>query len=397
MSRSVVSTRACFIPADAGPTEHWARSAHTAAAHNKNENENENDAEVVGDEDTSVLIPWLDLLNHSSDIATASATWKPPTAVQPSSDGRTVDAQSAEHGGGCYEVVASVDMSVGDTVFLSYGGHSNELLLARYGFVDRSHPADVAAIPTVTAVERLLDAIRAIPTQDQDSCCAAAAAAAAVKGSGKQQQRQHRGQGKCPRHAATEPNRQSQQSQQSQQIQLQCLGNDCGDDDDSCCKCCAARVAVLSSLCLWPISQAGELGFFDPPTLEADEEDEEDEGAAALGGGIHQAVSWNLLTIVRVLTATDIEVLGPRTDRGGAAAAVQRAVSDECISEASELRAKAVLLKLADALLTETQNEPPQQHENDPDGSVRLGVLRSLREHRRAVLRSAIATGAPPG
>ena len=37
--------------------------------------------EVEDDEDTSALIPWLDLLNHSSNRPTASARWVPQASV----------------------------------------------------------------------------------------------------------------------------------------------------------------------------------------------------------------------------------------------------------------------------------------------------------------------------
>ena len=79
------------------------------------------------DEDTSVLIPWLDLLNHSSNRPTASARWVPQASV--------------------YEVQARCKREAGEAVFLSYGALTNELLLARYGFVDPAHATDVAALP----------------------------------------------------------------------------------------------------------------------------------------------------------------------------------------------------------------------------------------------------------
>ena len=114
---------------------------------------------------------------------------------------------------------------------------------------------------------------------EQQSCCAA------VNGSGKKQRQRQQQQplGKRARHAAAtvttadiDPWRQ----------QLRCLDSDAAADaDSSCCKCCAARIEVLSSLCLWPIEQAGELGFFRPPAKQEEEEEEEqeEEGEEAVG------------------------------------------------------------------------------------------------------------------
>jgi len=67
---------------------------------------------------------------------------------------------------------------------------------------------------------------------------------------------------------------------------------------------------------------------------------------------------------------------------------VQRAVCDERVSEGSEGRAKAVLVKLADALLTEVGDE----EDDDENGNGSSSLLRSLRGQRRAVLRVAMAT-----
>ena len=77
------------------PLEHWARSAQNSGD------------EVEDDEDTSVLIPWLDLLNHSSNRPTASARWVPQASV--------------------YEVQALCKMEAGEAVFLSYGGEHDRL------------------------------------------------------------------------------------------------------------------------------------------------------------------------------------------------------------------------------------------------------------------------------
>ena len=293
---SVVSTRACFISANAAPLEHWARSAQNSGD------------EVEDDEDTSVLIPWLDLLNHSSNRPTASARWVPQAEV--------------------YEVQALCKMEAGEPVFLSYGALTNELLLARYGFVDPAHATDVAPLPA--PVSGLL------PPRGAAAGCA-------------------RG------------------------------GRLCLSDG---CAACAARMALLQTLCLWPLEAAGDLTFCcpkagaSPPPAGAAADAARRERAAS-------AVSWNLLTIVRVMTASDEEV-----GDGGRDSAVQRVAMDEPVSKASEAAAWGALEALARAQLEGMGDEACAGDEaRDGVGAAaqhRAVLLDALRGKRREILRSAL-------
>ena len=158
---SVVSTRACFMDmskyqsaSNYQPSSAVAASGTegraTAATNNSQRRSGRDDDEGMmrsskgssaadqnvsdGTEDTSTLVPWLDLLNHNSagqaDAATAAWVANPgaqDTSLQSESGG------PCQYEDGAYEVRSGTAVAAGKPVLLCYGELSNEVLLARYG------------------------------------------------------------------------------------------------------------------------------------------------------------------------------------------------------------------------------------------------------------------------
>ena len=231
---SIVSTRACFMDVEAyrrqqqqestarNNAQHTTQSTSstatfTSTATHTHTNTNTNMRRLdKPDTNTSALVPWLDLLNHTSESSNkaAKAEWV---------------------AGRGFEVTSTVPLQSGEPICLCYGNISNELLLSRYGFVDSSQSDGGARMHPVHGVDRLLKCAELLRRND---CCSSS-----------------------------------------------------GNGSTSFCWSCAScsgRMETLGEAGLWPIENAGALTF-STDTM---------------------PVSWNLLTIARVLTATNAVASG---------------------------------------------------------------------------------------
>ena len=235
---------------------------------------------------TSTLVPWLDLLNHTSagpDHA-AKAEWV---------------------AGRGFEVRSTLPLRSGEPIFLCYGNISNELLLSRYGFIDSAHPSDGATMHPVRGVHRLLSCVASM-RRDGDTCNGGGGGGGGRGG----------GSGSDDQDAAV--------------VDSATINSFCWSDS---CSSCSGRMQTLSEAGLWPIESAGALSFLPTTWQEGADTD------TAL------PVSWNLLTIIRVLTATNEIALNIKKMRS--------VVNDEELDKKSETVAWDVLRRLVAAELSD--------------------------------------------
>jgi hypothetical protein len=318
-----------------------------------------------GTEDTSTLVPWLDLINHTSSGSTQAAGfrgssyreragWMPPDDENVAVFGGFMQNSNRADSGG-YEVRSSAAIARGKAIYLCYDANvSNEMLLARYGFIDGDHPADAARLHPLTGLARLL-------------------ALAAVR----RQARSGWGSSRCAQWGGGEGGA------------ALCWGEEEGHH----CASCSGRVATLVAAGLWPMEVAGDLCFFAPPPPAVSDEPELAAAAAAI-------VSWNLLTIARVVTASDAEAALAKT--AGGSSAMQQVLGDAPLSAASEAEAWQLLQDVVAAELRDLQHIPEQPPEGDAGEGVeeptakqrasqRAKLLWSLTAARRQILCAASA------
>ena len=337
---SVISTRACYMrcspPLFAGSTSSFEQQRPSAVP-------------MVQDSaleaDVSTLVPWLDLLNHVSSRHSATASF---VADKSHSTNRAEDLATT----GSYEVHSVLPIASGSPVFLSYGeGMANELLLARYGFVDPNHPSDVAPVPQLELLLQLAAERRCCPVSDGSAVSTSTG-------------------GELSRGA------------------LHCRG------EQFCwqCKECLLRSTCLSEVGLYPLEASGTLAFLTPPaaatptTTGGDSEDSDDR---CRSDDMSTIVSWNMLTIARVLTARgsplSLELLRQPT------------LADTAISAACERQALLLLRELAMRLITQVSLAEPTcmggaegaATEAQLAAKQRQVLLRMLAEGRVATLSKA--------
>jgi hypothetical protein len=143
---STVATRSCFLPPVGSGSAEIARGAAAAPSSQSCAASDSSDASISAAatpssssssaRDRSCLIPYLDLLNHSSSVrvecrlsSTAYSLWQTSPSL--------------------------VRMHVGQEVFISYGALSNDALLARYGMALMNNEHDAIKLPLHT-VERFI-------------------------------------------------------------------------------------------------------------------------------------------------------------------------------------------------------------------------------------------------
>lgn len=174
---------------------------------------------------------------------------------------------------GVYEVRAGAPVSAGKPVFLCYGDLSNEVLLARYGFVDRTHPTDSAVLHPSAGTARLLRI--AAKRQCDRSHGLTRGVDPPEPCHQNSNRRLHRRKGK--------------QSTQAADAEAAAASRCCVLPSPSFCwnsRCapCSCRSATLAEAGLWPLANAGECSFFAPTQPKS--------GAT---GSNDVPVTWNLL------------------------------------------------------------------------------------------------------
>lgn len=194
---------------------------------------------------------WVDEQNRQHGRATQ------PSGPNPSS----VAPQAGSPG--WYEVRAGAPVHAGNPVLLCYGELSNEVLLARYGFVDRMHPADTAVLHPATGVATLLRI--AAERQCRKSACAVGTAATSIRS----ERRKHI--------MTCQPNAQrSKKIRWAAECDAKAESSCCTVPSPSFCwslQCasCSSRSATLAEAGLWPLENAGECSFFAPTGPENDD------------------------------------------------------------------------------------------------------------------------------
>ena len=195
-----------------------------------------------------------------------------------------VDDQHRQHGhagslgpyeDGVYEVRAGAPVDAGNPVMLCYGDLSNEVLLARYGFVDRMHPADSAVLHPTTGVATLLRI--AAKRQCERSAGAVGSAASCTL------RKRRKQSGDCRPNAER-----GKKMRRAAEREVEGVSSCCTLPTPSFCwsmQCasCSCRSATLTEAGLWPLENAGECSFFAPTGPEK--------------GALNDAVpvTWNLL------------------------------------------------------------------------------------------------------
>lgn len=187
--------------------------------------------------------------------------------------------QPGSYDDGMYEVRAGAPVGAGEPVVLCYGNLSNELLLARYGFVDPLHPADVAALHPTAGVTKLI--------------------ATAAKRRREGTDRTRRTVGTLASCAGVETRKQSRSTAHNKKIKRAAEAeatNCCSVSSpifcwSSRCHSCRCRSATLADAGLWPLENAGECSFFSPT------EDSENNAAGLNATDVGKAVSWNMLCV----------------------------------------------------------------------------------------------------
>eukprot|EP01043_Picozoa_sp_COSAG02_P007617 COSAG02_NODE_231_length_27944_cov_5.843347_9_plen_190_part_00 len=178
---------------------------------------------------------------------------------------------------GVYEVRAGAPVDAGNPVMLCYGDLSNEVLLARYGFVDRTHPVDSAVLHPTKGVATLLRI--AAKRQCERSACAVGTVATCTLSKRRKQSsdcRPNAERGKKMRRAA---------EREAEGVSSCCTLPDPSFCWRMQCASCSCRSATLAEAGLWPLENAGECSFFVPTGPEI--------GVMSMNDAV--PVTWNLL------------------------------------------------------------------------------------------------------
>ena len=213
---------------------------------------------------------WVDDQNRQQDCARRIS--------RPNSSSVGMQARSpGSYEDGVYEVRAGAPVDAGKPVMLCYGDLSNEVLLARYGFVDRMHPSDSAVLHPTTGVARLLRI--AAKRQCERSACAVDTAAICRPNKWRKQDSDCR------------PNaKKTKKVRQVAECTTEAVSSCCTLPRPSFCwriQCasCSSRSATLAEAGLWPLENAGECSFFAPTGPE--------KGVTTMNDAV--PVTWNLL------------------------------------------------------------------------------------------------------
>ena len=128
---------------------------------------------------TTALVPIADFFNHAWNKKGKTANGPVEIPGTTTSTAQVRVQYGMHHESKTFQVRANVDVSKGDEVFISYGPHSNSIMVQNYGIVQRDNPYETVSLDLSQFVPFLPDSC---PNLVALAAVAAATAAAAPRG-----------------------------------------------------------------------------------------------------------------------------------------------------------------------------------------------------------------------